>query len=162
MPPGHPAPAATEDVTAVWKELLKERSPASMVMGGTSAGWNITLSSVHRFKDVGLPVPAAIYVGTSSVDVKMTGDSRFLNEGVDRLLVSRKYLPDDAGVLYAGELGQKHPYVSPIYGDFSGFPPAYVIAGTRDLMLSEAVRAHRTLLRAGVDAELHVYEGHSH
>jgi acetyl esterase/lipase len=162
MPPKHPAPAATDDVIAVWKELLKKRSPALMAMGGTSAGGNITLSSVHRFKDGGLPVPGALYVGTPAVDLDMTGDSRFLNEGVDRLLVAWKHVPHDAAAMYAGEYDLKHPYVSPIYGDFSDFPPSYLISGTRDLMLSDTVRVHRKLRRAGADADLHVYEGQSH
>ena len=162
MPPKHPAPAATDDVASVWKELLKQRSATSMAMGGTSAGGNITLSSVHRFKDLGLPVPGALYVGTPAVDLDMTGDSRFLNKGVDRLLVSWKHIPHDAAAMYAGEYDLKHPYVSPIYGDFSDFPPSYLISGTRDLMLSDAVRAHRRLRRAGVEADLHIYEGQSH
>jgi monoterpene epsilon-lactone hydrolase len=161
-PPKYPAPAATDDVSAVWKELLKKTSPASVIMGGTSAGGNIAMSSVQRFKDLGLPVPGALYIGTPAVDVDMTGDSRFINEGIDRLLVTWKPLPQDAGAMYAGELGKKHPYVSPIYGDFTGFPPSYIIAGTRDLMLSDAVRAHRALRRVGVEAELHIYEGFSH
>lgn len=162
MPPKHPAPAATDDVIAVWKGLLKKHSPSLMVMGGTSAGANITLSSVHRFKDAGLPLPGALYVGTPCVDLDMTGDSRFLNEGVDRILVSWKHVPHDAAAMYAGNYDLKHPHVSPIYGDFSGFPPAYIIAGTRDLMLSDAVRAHRALRRAGVEADLHIYEGQAH
>jgi len=162
MPPKHPAPAATDDVIAVWKELLKEWSPSSMAMGGTSAGGNITLSSVHRFKDLGLRLPGALYVGTPSVDLNMTGDSRFLNEGVDRILLTFRGLGQAAAVMYAGQSDLKNPYVSPIYGDFSSFPPSYLISGTRDLVLSDAVRAHRALRRAGVDADLHVYEGQSH
>jgi acetyl esterase/lipase len=162
MPPKHPAPAATDDVIAVWKELLKERSPSLMAMGGTSAGGNITLSSVHRLKDLGLPLPGALYVGTPAVDLDMTGDSRFLNEGVDRLLVSWKHIPHDAAAMYAGEYDLKNSYVSPIYGDFSGFPPSYLISGTRDLLLSDTVRVHRKLRRAGVEADLHIYEGQSH
>jgi acetyl esterase/lipase len=162
MPPKHPAPAATDDVASVWKELLKEHSAASMVMGGTSAGGNITLSSVHRFKDLGLPLPGALYVGTPAADLDMTGDSRFINEGVDRFLVSWKNVPHDAAAMYAGEYDLKHPYVSPIYGDFSDFPPSYLISGTRDLLLSDTVRVHRKLRRSGVKADLHIYEGQSH
>ena len=162
MPPKYPAPAATDDVLAVWGELLEELSGDMIVMGGTSAGGNITLSSVHRFKEAGLTVPGALYVGTPAVDLDMTGDSRFLNEGVDRLLVSWKHIPHDAAAMYAGDFDLRHPHVSPIYGDFSGFPPSYLISGTRDLMLSDTIRAHRELRRAGVDADLHVYEGHSH
>jgi len=162
MPPKHPAPAATDDVIAVWKELLKERSPALMALGGSSAGANITLSSVHRFKDAGLPVPGALYVGTPAVDLNMIGDSRFINEGIDRNLVAWKRVAYDAGAMYAGEHDLKHPYVSPIYGDFSDFPPSYLISGTRDLLFSDTVRAHRSLRRAGVEADLHIYEGQSH
>ena len=162
MPPKHPAPAATDDVMVVWKALLKERPAATMAMGGTSAGANITLSSVHRFKDAGLPLPGALYIGTPAVDLDMTGDSRFINEGIDRLLVSWKHVPHDAAAMYAGIYDLKHPHVSPIYGDFTDFPPGYIIAGTRDLLLSDAIRAHRALRRAGVEADLHIYEGQSH
>lgn len=162
MPPQFPAPAATDDVIAVWKELLKERRAGSMVMGGTSAGGNITLSSIHEFKKLGLPVPAALYIGTPSVDLNMTGDSRFLNEGVDRILLTFRGLGQAAAERYAGKLDLNDPRVSPIYGDFSGFPPSYLISGTRDLVLSDTVRAHRALRRAGVEADLHVYEGQSH
>lgn len=162
MPPKHPAPAATDDVIAVWRELLKEHSPNRMVMGGTSAGGNITLSSVQRFNEDGLPVPAALYVGTPAVEIAMAGDSRFINEGIDRNLVAWEHVPNDAGALYAGEYDIKHPHVSPIYGDFSDFPATYLISGTRDLMLSDTVRAHRALRRAGAEADLHIYEGQSH
>jgi acetyl esterase/lipase len=52
--------------------------------------------------------------------------------------------------------------LSPIYGDFHGFPPAILMTGTRDLLLSDTVRAHRKLRRASVTADLHVLEGLSH
>jgi acetyl esterase/lipase len=162
MPPKHPAPAAINDVVAVWQELLKRNSPASMAIGGSSAGGNISLGSAHRFKDEGLPLPGALYLGTPCVDIDLTGDSRFINEGVDRWLVSWEGMPLEAGKMYAGEFDHKHPHISPIYGDFSGFPPTYIISGTRDLLLSDAVRVHRKLRRAGVEADLHIYEGQSH
>jgi acetyl esterase/lipase len=56
----------------------------------------------------------------------------------------------------------RNPYLSPVYGDFSGFPPTILTTGTRDLFLSNTVRVHRKLRRAGVIAELNVYEGVSH
>jgi len=45
MPPKHPAPAAINDVAIVWKELLSKQPSASMILGGTSGGGNITLAS---------------------------------------------------------------------------------------------------------------------
>jgi epsilon-lactone hydrolase len=52
--------------------------------------------------------------------------------------------------------------VSPIFGDFTGLPPAIILTGTRDLQLSDAVNVHRKLLHSGGVAELHVFEGQSH
>jgi acetyl esterase/lipase len=64
--------------------------------------------------------------------------------------------------VHAGKEDLKHPLVSPLYGDFKGFPPAILVTGTRDLLLSDTVRVHRKLRQAGVEAQLHVFEGLSH
>jgi epsilon-lactone hydrolase len=52
--------------------------------------------------------------------------------------------------------------LSPVYGDFHGFPPTILTSGTRDLFLSNTVRVHRKLRDAGVIADLIVFEGLSH
>ena len=162
MPPNHPAPAAMEDVVAVWKVLLSERSPALIAMGGSSAGAGLTMSSVQRFKELGLALPQALLLGTPGADAGKIGDSRYINEGIDTSLVTWEGLVNDALKMYAADYKITHPYVSPIYGDLGGFPPSYLISGTRDMMLSDTVRVHRKLRRAGVEADLHVYEGQSH
>ena len=71
-------------------------------------------------------------------------------------------LAEEALKLYAGDRDMKDPFLSPVYGNLSGFPPTVLISGTRDLLLSNTVRAHRKLRAAGVTAELHVYEAQSH
>ena len=162
MPPSDPAPAGIEDVVAVWKQLSKDRSPASMAMGGTSAGAGLTMGTVHRLKELNITLPGALFLGTPAADVDKVGDSRFINEGIDMNLVAWDGMPFEALKMYAGKYDLKHPYVSPVYGGFSGFPPSYLISGTRDLMLSDTVRVHRKLRRAGVESDLHVYEGQSH
>ena len=55
-----------------------------------------------------------------------------------------------------------HPYLSPLFGDLTGFPPTILTTGTRDLYLSNTVRMHRALRAAGVAAELHVTEAGPH
>lgn len=49
--------------------------------------------------------------------------------------------------------------INSVYGDVSGFPPTLLMTGTRDLFLSNTVRVHRKLRQAGVQADLHVFEG---
>jgi acetyl esterase/lipase len=69
----------------------------------------------------------------------------------------------DAGAkVYAAGHDMKDPLISQVYGDMTGFPPAILTSGTRDLLLSNTVRVHRKLRQAGVKAMLPVYEGQSH
>lgn len=162
MAPDHPAPAAMDDIVAVWQEIIKDRPANTVALGGTSAGANLTLVSTLKMKELKIPLPGAIFVGTPPVFLDKKGDMRFINEGVDRYLITWDAEPAAAIALYVGNKSYEDPYISPFYGEFEGFPPAYLISGTRDLMLSDTVLMHRKLRRAGVEADLHVYEGHSH
>jgi acetyl esterase/lipase len=157
-----PAPASRNDIVKVWNELLKTRTENSMVMGGTSAGGALTLAVVQELNKHSSPVPAALYVGTPGVDMTMTGDSRYINEGLDHILGSWRGMSSAMVDVYVGDLELSDSMVSPINGSFDNFPPTYLITGTRDLLLSDTVRAHRELKRAGAKTELNVYEGQSH
>ncbi|MGH6911738.1 MAG: alpha/beta hydrolase, partial [Phenylobacterium sp.] len=84
------------------------------------------------------------------------------NEWIDNVLVTWDGWLGRAARLYANGRDLKDPHISPIYGDFAGFPPTILTSGTRDLFLSNTVRTHRKLRRAGVEADLNVYEGQWH
>ncbi len=162
QPPEHPFPAAIADVVAVWRSLLKDRPAASMGLGGASAGGNLALVSTMKLRELGIDLPGALYVGTPWADLTKTGDSQFTNEGIDRLLVTYHGLLEGAANLYADGRDLKTPLISPVYGDFAGFPPTVLVSGTRDLFLSDTVRVHRQMRSAGVTADLHVFEAVSH
>ena len=65
-------------------------------------------------------------------------------------------------MLYAGGHDLRDPYLSPIFGDLTGFPPTLLATGTRDVLLSDTVRFHRALRALDVPAELHVLEAAPH
>jgi len=155
-------PAALDDVLAVYQELLKDYDPAAMAIGGSSAGGNLAMASIHNFNMRGIPVPAAYFGGTPWADIAKEGDSYFINEGIDRILPVYEGELGDQATLYAGGEDMKNPLISPVYGDFSNFPPSQLVTGTRDLLLSPTIRAHRAMRAAGVEADLNVYEGVSH
>ena len=137
--------------------------PRRIAVEGASAGAGMTLSLMLRAKAEGLPIPGAIAPGSPPADMTNTGDSRKTNEWVDSVIVSidAPYAKSVAQ-LYADGHDLKDPQLSPIYGEFHGMPPAILTTGTRDLFLSDTVRVHRKLRRAGVVADLEVYEGLSH
>ncbi|QYZ69089.1 alpha/beta hydrolase [Neotabrizicola shimadae] len=162
MPPDHPFPAALDDAMAVWRALAAQRDPGSIGVFGASAGGGLTLALMLAARDAGLPLPGAIAPGTPWADLTGAGDSLQANAFVDNVLVSPDGWSGAAALLYAAGRDLADPLISPLHGDFAGFPPAMLTSGTRDLLLSQTVRAHRRLRQAGVVAELQVYEGQSH
>lgn len=162
MPPDFPYPAAMDDAMAVWKEVIKTTPASRTAIFGTSTGGAMTLAMALRAKAEGLPLPAAMAPGTPWSDLDKIGDTYATNEWIDNVLVTWDGWLGRAAKLYANGRSFKDPQLSPIYGDFTGLPPAILTSGTRDLFLSNTVRTHRKLRRAGVAAELNVYEGQSH
>ena len=162
MPPEAYFPAEIDDAITVYKALLKSTPAKDVGVFGTSAGGAMTLEMVLRARELGLPLPGAIAPGTPMSDVTKVGDSFQTNEMVDNVLVSRDGFCDAATKVYAHGHDLADPQLSPVYGDMHGFPPTILTTGTRDLLLSNTVRVHRKLRRAGVDAQLEVFEGQSH
>ena len=65
--------------------------------------------------------------------------------------------------VHADPADQRHPHVSPVYGDFSkGFAPTLIQGGTRELFLSHFVRLYRAIDAAGGTAVLDLHEGMPH
>ncbi len=162
MPPEAYFPAALDDAVTVYKSVIKTTPPKNVGFVGTSAGGALTMEMVLRAREQGLPMPGAIAPGTPMSDVTKHGDAFYTNEMVDNILVSRDGFCDASVNIYAKGHDLADPLLSPVNGDMHGFPPAILTTGTRDLLLSNTVRAQRKLRRAGVDAELVVFEGQSH
>jgi acetyl esterase/lipase len=160
MPPDHPYPTPLEDCLAVYRHLLSLYRGSDIVISGASAGGNLTAALALKIRDLGLPPPAAIGLMTPELDLTESGDTFQTNLLVDVIL--RHGLPQ-ANRLYANGHDLADPYLSPLFADFTkGYPPTFIQAGTRDLFLSNAVRLHRALRRAGVPVELHVWEAMPH
>ena len=162
MPPDHPYPAALDDAMTVWKAAQKMAPAKNMAIIGSSAGGGLTLSMVLKAKMDKLPLPGAIAPGTPMSDLTGAGDSFQTNAMVDNVLIAYGASCDVRAAMYANGRDLKDPLLSPVYGDMAGFPPTILNTGTRDLLLSNTVRVHRNLRRAGVVADLHVHEGQAH
>lgn len=156
---GTPLPAALDDATATYRHVLERHAPSRIVIGGRSAGGNLAAAMLLRAKAEGLPMPAGLVLLSPQADLTESGDSFQVNQMVDVVLPGSLMRNNE---LYAGGADLSHPYLSPLFGEFSGFPPTFLQSGTRDLFLSNAARMHRALRRASVDAELHIFEAMPH
>ncbi len=158
MPPLHPYPASLDDCVAAYRRALEQRTPERLFVGGGSAGGNLAAALMLRAKDEGLPMPAALVLLSPEVDLTESGDSFHTNLGIDHILGPLMQV----NLLYANGHDLAEPYLSPLFGDLTGFPPTFLQTGTRDLFLSNTARMHRKLRAAGVEAELHVFEAMPH
>ncbi|WP_409187938.1 alpha/beta hydrolase [Bradyrhizobium sp. RDM4] len=159
VPPDYPFPIPAQDCLAVYRGLLATHDPRRLAIMGVSAGGNLALAATLMARDEGLPLPAALALMTPEVDLTESGDLFSTNLGTDTFL---KAGLGDCNLLYAGGEALDSPYVSPLFADMAGLPPTFIQSGTRDLFLSNAVRLHRKMRRAGVDAQLHVWEAMPH
>ena len=161
----HRFPAASEDVASVYEELLKDYPAGNIGIYGASAGGTLAAQAAAWIIDKGLPVPGAI--GVFAAGTAGAGDSDWFSQigtgkhppfGGWRSLNRREFgyfkgtSPDD-------------PLVDPIRAPLefrAKFPPTLFITGTRAFDLSPAIATHRALVQAGVEADLHVFDGLGH
>lgn len=161
LAPQHKYPAALDDCMAAWREALGHVDAKNIVLAGSSAGGNLAAALMLRARAEGLAIPAALLLLTPGLDLTGAGDTRETNKFHDVNLYGGG---GDGPSAYAGTANLRDPFVSPLFGDFTGgwWPPTLLSSGTRDLLLSDTVRMHRALRRAGVAAELHVTEAGPH
>ena len=162
LAPENPFPAAVDDVIAVYKELLKAYKPHSIGIFGTSAGAILTAEVAVKLKQLGLPPPAALGIFSALADFSRVGDARqlFALNGLPGEMTPTA--PSQLDEQYVGKTDRRDPVLSPIFADLRSMPPSLLVTSTRDLLLSDTAIFHRTLLRAGNDAQLVVFEALPH
>ena len=163
LSPEHPFPAAVDDTIAVYKELLKTYRPGNVGLYGTSAGAVLTAEVAAEIQKLHLPMPGALGIFSGFGDFSKPGDSRslFALNGLSGPLTPPT--PGHSGdAAYMGSTSPTDPVLSPIFADLTGFPPTLFITSTRDLLLSGTATLHRAFLRAGVEAQLVVFEALPH
>ncbi|WP_241231316.1 alpha/beta hydrolase [Sphingomonas koreensis] len=164
LTPEHRYPAASEDVTAVYRALLKQYRPEQIGIYGCSAGGVITAQSVAWIRKQGLPRPGAIgtFCGTAA---GFSGDSPYLAGPIAEGTVPPagplpKLLPTAYMAGVAGEDAAAYPLLSD--AEIKAFPPTLLLAGSRDFAASALTLAHRRLAQAGVPSELFLFDGLPH
>jgi monoterpene epsilon-lactone hydrolase len=165
--PDYKFPAASEDVAAVYSELLKTYKAEHIGIYGCSAGGILAAMSVAWFQTHSLPAPGAIGIFCASAGGTFGGDALYTAGplGEARMAPSMPPNPSSTPPLsYFSGTDPKDPVVAPVNSPqvLEKFPPTLMITGTRGFELSAAVYTHEQLVKAGVETELHVWEGLFH
>src|SRR5262249_8589556 len=92
------------------------------------------------------------------------GDSIFMAPAVGSRPPPPVPNPPDHPELYFSNVDVRDSLVSPaMYPEvLAKFPPTLLITATRDGLMSSVLHAHSELVKVGVDAQLHVWDGLGH
>lgn len=169
MGPEYQFPAASEDVAAVYKGILKEYQPQHIGLYGCSAGGMLTGMSIAWFQKHDLPNPAAIGILCASVGNMFGGDAAYLVGPLMGMTMppasrTRSGTPPRGEPGYLSDANPKDPLVYPINSQelLAKFPPTLFITSTRGFEFASAINSDSALVKAGVDTELHVWDGLPH
>ena len=161
LAPEHPYPAATDDALKAWNYLMYLGYGArDVIVAGDSAGGNLALSLTLRLKEQERLLPRGLVLLSPWTDLTKSGKSYESRKEVDPVL-DHEYL-DRMIENYAGGQALSYPLISPLFGNFKGFPPTYIQVGDNEILLSDATLLHKKLLKENVSAHLDVYKGMWH
>src|SRR6266700_3752515 len=142
LAPEHPYPAAVDDALAAYQALLQGgTAPSDIAFAGESAGGGLAVATLVNARDHGLPLPAAAYLMSPYADLTLAGTTMETKRGADPLLSPQALQARVAD--YTSGHDPALGLISPVFADLSGLPPLIIQAGTREVLLDDAVRLAR-------------------
>lgn len=160
--PEHPFPAALEDALAAYEWLITmDYNPDKVFVAGDSAGGGLSLALCLYLRDYEIRMPKGIITMSAWTDLTKSGESYQENFEIDPIFGGQK----DSLVYQEGYYKDQDPsipYISPVNGDYHGFPPMLMQVGEYEMLLSDTLAVARKARQAGVTVKEHTYSGMFH
>lgn len=158
LTPFNKFPAALDDCENAYRALLDVGFSADrIVLAGESAGGNLVLGVLQRIRKAELPMPACAIPVSPAGDMARTHapPSRVLRASRDPILPITALSP--VAEMYVGDWDASDPEVSPLFADFKGFPPLFLLGSDNEILLDETVLMARRAIAAGVPTRLDIW-----
>ncbi len=158
--PDNPFPAALDDACQVYRHLAEEHPSCNICIAGDSAGGGLALSLVLKLKNEGMTLPAAVVAFSPWSDLTCSGESLVGNRRSEVMIP--EHLLASLAREYAGQNMLTDPYISPLFGDFNGFPPTMMMASDVEILLDDSLRVADKMREADVPLDFCLGEGLPH
>jgi monoterpene epsilon-lactone hydrolase len=155
--PEHPFPAQHEDALTAWRFLRRLGLAAEhIVVGGDSAGGNLTLSLIDRLRAAKEPLPGCAWLVSPWTDLTMSGATLATKDAVDPI-IHHAYLEELAEAYVPASMDRRDPLISPLFCDLRGFPPMLIQVGSAETLIADATRLAEAAGVADVDVRLEIW-----
>ena len=157
LAPEHPYPAARQDALKAWDYLMFQGYGArDVVLLGDSAGGNLALVLTLMLRDAHRQLPRRLVLFSPWTDMTLSGESYAHCAHSDPSLTA-DYMQATRDA-YAPGLDWKDPLLSPVFGDFTGFPPVMIQVGSQEILFDDSARLHENLLAQGIPCRMECWE----
>lgn len=146
-------PQGLEDCVAAYDWLLEQGYDHECIyVFGESAGAMLTLTMTLYLKEKGRELPGKAVVFSPVAGQEIDLPSHKERDASDPMISYEPVVP------YYEDSNFLSPLVSPIYGDFTGFPPLYIHVGTEEVLYDDAHALYEKCKAVGVDVKLKVWD----
>lgn len=142
LAPENPFPKAIEDVQNIYEYLIEEGYTSDqIVIVGDSAGGGLAIATVIKLRNLKVDLPAALGLFSPWVDLTLKGDTIETLKDFDKVLSKRQL--EGAAKIYAEKQKLTNPLISPLFADLKNCPPMMILAGGREILLSDSINLAR-------------------
>lgn len=161
LAPEHPYPAALEDAMKVWDYLmLLGYGARDVILAGDSAGGNLALALTLKLRKEKRLLPRGLVLMSPWTDLTSSGQSHKTKAQIDPVL-NAAYLAEMIHN-YAAQEDLTNPLISPLFGEYEGFPPTCIQVGENEVLQDDAKMLYQKLLKANVSVRLDIFPGMWH
>ena len=162
--PKAPEYTCSDTVPAVldfYKSISESRQYEEIHLVGDSAGAHLCLVVAQEAAKNGWHRPGTTTLLSPCVDLSHTKEKemRALQDKDNMLQLDRVIM---LNAVWQGHLSNKHPWVSPVFGDFSGVDNLNVYFGTDEILQPDDLLLKETYEKAGKTGRFNEYEGMFH
>ena len=161
LAPEHACPAAVEDIVAAYRWFREAQPDEPIVALADSAGSAILLAALQQARDEGVAMPDGVVLLSPWVDLSLQSWSVVAASLTGTTGTSMEALALMAH-LYLQGAPATDPVASPLYGDFSGFPPMLIHASKGDILYDDATRLADRIREIGGDLTVRLWAAESH
>ena len=160
LAPEHPFPAAVDDCFTVYADIIKRYPGIPVFLLGESGGAYLTVTTTLKAKAAGIKAPAGIIPYSPVIDISGVLD-RSANNGKDFTVTPLGL--EKLGDMYCADTSmRKNPLASPVYGDYSGFPPMLLAWDADETLAADSEKLVELAKAAGVEVRYKAYPGCFH